>query len=260
MKKLLNQIYLIIKQYPTSLTNNEDLKALLNRLRPIICDKKLIRIGPKGDGGYLVPNDLVGVDACFSPGVGSVSGFEKGCAERGMKVFMADYSVEGPAEEHELFHFTKKNIGAITDVNHITLESWVNASMPDPDAEFILQMDIEGAEYEVLLGASEDLLKRFRIVVIEFHWLKNMWSKPFFNLASKAFDKILQTHVCVHNHPNNINPSKTIGAVEMPSVTEITFLRRDCITESSFASEFPHPLDSDNSEKRSMSLPECWYK
>lgn len=260
MRNILNQLYPIIKKYPTTLTSCQDLQALLNRLRPLVCDQGLIRLGPQGDGGYLLPNDIDGLDACFSPGVDYISGFEKDCAERGMKVFMADYSVEGPAEEHELFHFTKNYLGAIKDENHITLEGWVNSSVSDSDAEFILQMDIEGAEYEVLLGAPESLLKRFRIIVIEFHALKDLWSKPFFNLASKAFDKLLQTHVCVHNHPNNINPSKKIGTIEMPSVTEMTFLRKDRITKSLYASEFPHTLDSDNSEKPSMTLPGCWYK
>ena len=260
MKKFFSRLYTLLRLYPTSLTNNDDLQALLKKLRPMVCDKKLIRVGPKGDGGYLIPDDLLGIAACFSPGVDYVSGFEKDCAERGMKVFMADYSVEGPAEEHDLFYFTKKYIGVINDENHIRLEDWINSSISDPDADLILQMDIEGAEYEVLLGLSENLLKRFRIIVVEFHSLKNMWSEPFFNVASKAFDKLLQTHVCVHNHPNNANPSKTIGRIEMPKTTEMTFLRKDRITESSYASEFPHPLDCDNTGKRTLCLPECWYR
>ncbi len=256
---IINRIYPILKKYPTRLTDNQDIQEFLNQLRPMKCDKELIRMGPQGDGGYLIPNDLKNIKACFSPGVDQISGFELDCANRGMQVFMADYSVEGPAANHKNFHFLKKFLGIMQTENTITLENWVASSTSDSNSELLLQMDIEGAEYEVILGTSEDLFKRFRIIVIEFHSLKLLWSVPFFCLASKAFEKLLQTHVCVHNHPNNINPSKTIGNVTLPSVTEMTFLRRDRANELSPATKFPHPLDSDNSTKEALSLPKCWY-
>jgi Methyltransferase FkbM domain len=259
MKNILNRIYPILKNYPTRLTGNQDIQILLAQLRPMKCEKELIRLGPQGDGGYLIPNDLKGITACFSPGVDQISGFELDCANRGMQVFMADYSVEGPAARHRNFYFLKKFLGIIQTKNTVTLGDWVESSVLDADAELLLQMDIEGAEYEVLLGASEDLMKRFRIIVIEFHSLKLLWSEPFFRLASRAFEKLLQTHVCVHNHPNNINPSKKIGNVILPSVTEMTFLRRDRVDEMSPATVFPHPLDYDNSDKRALPLPKCWY-
>ena len=94
MKNILNKIYLILKNYPTRLTGNQDIQALLAQLRPMKCQKELIRLGPKGDGGYLIPNDLKGIKACFSPGVDQIFGFGLDCAYRGMLVFMADYSVE----------------------------------------------------------------------------------------------------------------------------------------------------------------------
>lgn len=259
MKNVLNQIYPALKKYPTRLTSNADLQVLLNLLRPMNSGKELIRIGPGGDGGYLLPDDLDGLDSCFSPGVAYTSTFETDCADRGMEIFMADFSVDGPAEEHERFHFTKKFIGAVGGGDFITLEDWVKMSRPAPHGDFMLQMDIEGAEYEVLLGTSVDLLNQFRIMAIEFHSLKNLWSKPFFSLASRAFHKLLQTHVCVHNHPNNSNSFKKIGSIEMPSVTEMTFLRKDRARERSPAVTFPHPLDCDNSSRPSKHLPKCWY-
>jgi len=259
MKNILNQIYPILKNYPTRLTKQEKIQELLNQLRPMKCDKEMIRLGPQGDGGYLIPNDLKGIKACFSPGVDQISDFELDCANRDMQVFMADYSVDGPAAVHENFHFQKKFLGIIQTENTITLKNWVASSVHDPDSELLLQMDIEGAEYEVLLDTSKALLKRFRIIAIEFHSLKLLWSQPFFNLASRAFEKLLQTHVCVHNHPNNINPAKKIGKITLPSVTEMTFLRRDRAEKISPATIFPHPLDSDNSRKKTIPLPKCWY-
>jgi hypothetical protein len=52
-------------------------RCLIKRLHPVTTDKKLVRIGGEGDGGYLVPDDLDGVMACFSPGVGATASFER---------------------------------------------------------------------------------------------------------------------------------------------------------------------------------------
>jgi len=142
----------------------------------------------------------------------------------------------------------------------MTIDDWAKLSLPDSQGDLLLQMDIEGSEYEVLSGASDDLLKRFRIIVVEFHSLNELWSKPFFKLVSQVFEKLLQTHTCVHNHPNNCSDSVRIGDIEIPMVVELTFLRNDRIRGSSFAKIFPHPLDVDNRQKKpSLLLPKCWY-
>lgn len=78
----------------TPATNKELLQKFIRTLKPYNSDKALIRFGPDTDGGYLIPDDIEGIEACFSPGVSKVSGFELECANRGMKVFLADASVE----------------------------------------------------------------------------------------------------------------------------------------------------------------------
>ncbi len=60
---IINRIYPIMKKYPTRLTDNQDIQEFLNQLRPMKCDKELIRMGPQGDGGYLIPNDLNDIKA-----------------------------------------------------------------------------------------------------------------------------------------------------------------------------------------------------
>ena len=247
------------KAYPTALTDSRELHSLVKRLSPVLSDKNLIRLGPPSDGGYLVPDDLAGIEACFSPGVSSQSGFEKACAELGIKVFMADRSVDGPAESHERFHFTKKYVGATTNDDFMTMDDWVNASLPDSRSDLLLQIDIEGYEYETLLGMSDGLLRRFRIIVAEFHQLDHLWSLPLFKLASHAFDKLLQTHTCVHIHPNNCCGSLKFHGLEMPRVAEFTFLRSDRLLTRSEAKVFPHPLDCDNEDRPPLPLPASWH-
>ena len=91
--------------FPTRRTSVDQVETLIHSLTPRTTTSPLIRLGPLTDGGYVLPNDLDGIEALFSPGVHQESRFEKDCALLGMKVFMADKSVEGPAEEHPSFNF-----------------------------------------------------------------------------------------------------------------------------------------------------------
>jgi len=237
-------------------------RILLESLFPLATNKELIRFGPAGDGGYLIPNDLEGIRHCFSPGVSTVSGFERDCANLGMKVFLADASVDAPPDQHELFVFTKKFIGGTSRAGFITLDDWVADSTDDKESDLIMQIDIEGYEYEVFLAASKALMQRFRILVIEFHALDELlgiWpGKP--EQMVQVFNKILQTHSCVHIHPNNFCGHVQHGSMTIPRVMEFTFLRKDRISEATYQTIFPHPLDFDNSSKSPLALPRCWYK
>lgn len=263
MKRLLNSLKIgtlaLVKNYPTRLTEKDELQSLIQRLFPVSPGKELIRLGPESDGGYLIPDDLAGIEACFSPGVDVVSGFEKDCAALGMKVFLADRSIDQPTESSSLFHFTKKYVGVTTNDDFMTIDDWVASSLPGSNTDLMLQIDIEGYEYETFLGVSDGLMRRFRIIVAEFHYLDQLWSRPFFRLASRMFEKILQTHTCVHIHPNNgFRPLKK-GGLTIPPITEFTFFRNDRICNASFASVFPHPLDFDNTVNPHFPLPRCWY-
>lgn len=237
-------------------------RALLQSLRPLSTDKKLIRFGPDGDGGYLIPDDMAGIRTCFSPGVSFVSGFEKDCADLGMHVFLADASVDGPAEAHALFSFTKKFIGGTARDGFITLDEWVSRSVADANSDLILQIDIEGYEYEVFLSTSDALMHRFRIIVAEFHLLDELvsvWSDRYKEII-RTFQKILRSHACVHIHPNNCCGSVKTNGMEIPKVMEFTFLRKDRFGHSEYETSFPHELDADNTGKPPLVLPECWYR
>jgi hypothetical protein len=240
-------------------TSTRDIVDLMCSLHPVRTDFPLIRFGPAGDGGYLVPDDLDGITACFSPGVNLVSGFEKECALRGMDVYMADRSVEAPAESDPRFDFIKTYVGASTREGFITLDDWVSTKVNDSYSDLMLQIDIEGCEYETLLAASPALLNRFRIIVAEFHWLDHLWCHPLFQLINALIVKLLSTHHCVHLHPNNSGGSFTRNGIEIPRLMEITFLRRDRSPAIGYKTEFPDELDHPNVPKADLRLPNCWF-
>ena len=241
-------------------TGFSELEGLIRSLRPLDSGVELIRLGPDGDGGYLLPNDLDGIEYAFSPGVSTESGFEAELADAGLRVFLADYSVDGPAKTNTNFVFDKKYVGCLSGETFMTLDEWKNATLPDYRDDLLLQMDIEGAEFEALFSMSAELLSQFRIMIIEFHYLQELLNKPYFILASRVFQKLLQTHSVVHIHPNNCCGSIKSRGLEIPRVAEFTFYRNDRMTGKAYRQTFPHPLDHDNTAKRSLILHECWYR
>lgn len=256
LRKLLTKIGIYLPEK----SSKEELLNLINNLKPINPGVNLVRIGDIGDGGYLLPDDFNGIQALISPGVGKLSHFEEYFANLGMNVYMADASVYGPTLQHSNFHFLNKFIGSSSGGKFITIDSFVRNSITELDNDLLLQMDIEGFEYEVILNMSDELLSKFRIVVIEFHYLDSLFFKSSFNLYSSVFNKILKTHECVHIHPNNCSKPVTIKGITIPPAMEFTFLRKDRIRTRKKIYSFPNKLDSDCVDYYpSIKLPKCWY-
>lgn len=207
-------------------TNLDDLRGLLHTLRPEDCGRDLIRIGGEADGGYLLPDDLEGIEYCFSPGVSSVADFENEIADRGIRSFMADYSVTEPPILRPEFCFERKFLGAIDDDVFTTLGSWKQRHLGDYSGEMILQMDIEGFEYEVLMNLPDALLNQFRMVVIEFHHLDQLFDPYMFQHYSFCFKKLLRHFHVAHIHPNNWDQVTRRGDIEIPHMLEFTFYTR----------------------------------
>jgi len=236
-----------------------EISDLILSLHPLDSGVELIRLGPDGDGGYLIPDDLEGIEYAFSPGVSTESGFEEDLARRGLRIFLADFAVDEPAEANPHFVFDKQFVGCVSDDTFTTMDEWKNSKLPGYTDDLILQMDIEGAEFEALLSTSADLLSQFRIMVIEFHFLHQLFNKPYFDLSSQVFKKLLQTHSVVHIHPNNCCGSVRAKRIEVPRVAEFTFYRNDRLRQHAYCGTFPHALDRDNTAKPTLILPECWY-
>lgn len=241
-------------------TKPGQLRDFFAMIKPVNTNHKLIRIGGESDGSYLVPDDLDGINVLFSPGVSIEADFEFQLADRGMKCYLADYSVAAPPLNHANFSFEKKYLGPIEDDIYMTLESWVKKNEPS-DNELMLQMDIEGSEYGVLFDTSNETLSRFRIVVIEFHRLDALIDKFGFELIMLTFQKLLKHFEIVHIHPNNSSEPVRYGDFDIPPDMEFTFLRKDRITSKNPAREFPHVLDRKNAaSKPDVTLPACWYR
>lgn len=230
-------------------------------LRPVPSPFRLLRIGPAGDGGYLVPDDLSGITECFSPGVGELMDFELKLAQQGIRSHLLDYSVADTPFHHPLIHFERLFLGERTSDHWITLGDWIKRV--DPKGDCILQMDIEGSEFAVVKQSRVADFRKFRIMVIEFHGLAHLASTSggIRNLRS-TFRKLKRTHKVVHIHPNNCCPNILVSGTLIPPVLEVTFLRRDRFRGSTrFPVEIPNKLDALNVQNfAQVELSESWVR
>jgi hypothetical protein len=237
-----------------------EFKQLIKALRPVKTKYKLIRVGGNNDGGYLLPNDLSGINTCFSPGVDVTATFEKDLFGRGIRSHLIDASVDGAPDGLEVASFTKKYLGAVFNDDYTTLEGWMS-SQHAFIGDYILQMDIEGAEYQTILACDPNALRRFRIIVVEVHDVQHWFNPIAWGVVQGFFAKLLDDFHVVHLHPNNNCPFLAIDNVLFPSVFELTLLRKDRAEAEGFADELPHPLDQPNVlDQPDRHMPEGWYK
>tara|TARA_A200000113_G_C8800293_1_gene333863 strand:- start:120 stop:950 length:831 start_codon:yes stop_codon:yes gene_type:complete len=246
------------------LNSKAELESFLTQFREhyISCD--LVRIGGNGDGGYLLPDVLDKVSYCFSPGVDFIANFEKELSEKfNIKSFMADASVKKAPLLDKNFDFIPKFLGSRSCSNFITLHDWIKLKELEKVSNLLLQMDIEGGEYDVLIYEDSDILSLFSVMIIEFHNLQKLFEDDFLLMVTAIYEKLYKNFSICHVHPNNCCGVASLDGIEIPRVIEVTFLRNDLV--DNFSNEnplrLPHPLDSKNVfEKDDIFMPMQWWQ
>ena len=246
------------------LKSKDELKMFLKRFRENFISCELVRIGGADDGGYLHPNNLKEISYCYSPGVSFTSNFEKELSDTyNIKSFMADASIDEPPVSGQNFEFIQKFLGTYTKDKFITLSDWISDSIGEDQGNKILQMDIEGSEYDVLIYEDAKTLASFSTMIIEFHFLQKLFEKDFLKMFSAIFEKIYKNFSICHVHPNNCCGIAELDGIAIPRVIEVTFIRNDLVKKYSKNKEIilPHRLDIKNvKENEDILMPEIWWK
>ena len=241
----------------------KSLDTLIKKLFIYNTGHDLIRLGSKKDGGYLVPNLLNKIKYCFSPGVGPSTSFEKELKKYNITSFLADSTVEDPSNKSIKYDFIKKNLNTFNDNKNITLKKWITSKLKiKKDYKLILQMDIEGSEIAVLNHTSSNVLKKFKILVIEFHYFQSLSLERGCKTYDKVFSKILKDFVICHIHPNNCCGLSEIYQYKIPNIMEFTFINKELIKyKKPIPHKLPHKFDFRcSSNKKDIKLPEFFYR
>jgi hypothetical protein len=238
--------FLSLSRHTETLVTELELKKLISSLKPVKTEFDLIRIGDSEDGGYLVPDLLETIRYAFSPGVAGTASFERDLISRGIFCYLADYSVDTTPISGNFLDFDKKFIGIEDNEVFMTLSTWLDAKCINSN-DLLLQMDIEGAEWEVLESVDRETLLKFKVLVIEFHNLHFLLFKYSFESMKRVVDSLLSDYYVVHFHPNNNDGLQNLSGVSVPPTAEITFLRKDSCKRIGLLERITSPLDSHNS-------------
>lgn len=223
----------------------QHIRTVLRLLRP----KRALgmakrRFGRRHDGGYVHLDDFDGVDTALSLGINDDVSWDCDVADRGVKIYQFDHTVEDPRPRDERMVFAKTMIAGHAAPGCETLEALVSrhdrrAAKPN----LILKMDIEGSEWPVIEETSDATFGRFAQVACELHSFERFRELPWRQGFYRALRKISLSHGVVHVHANNYAGFQIIAGVPVASVLEISWANRSAYDLVETDELFPTDLD-----------------
>ncbi len=236
-----------------ALFEREQRRLLFDLLQPVaLANCRLERFGEPNDGGYLMcGNLLTAVESGYSYGI---SGYDKwGCD--------ISSTLRVPVHQYDCFNLTEPSCPGGKTVFHpecvaataATIEgrpfdSIQNQFRKNGDAtkRIVLKIDVEGAEWDSLLSAPDDVLQRIDQMAVEFHWEmdSSRWIQQ--ERYIRLVQRLKQFFEIAHIHFNN---ASCVGELEpFPSwAYEVLFVsKRVAVIAPAGKAGGLHPLDAPN--------------
>lgn len=224
--------------------------SIIQRLKPYASELRKVRVGSLADGGYVLPDDLEGISAVLSIGIGEEVSFDVHFARAGVPVYQYDPTVECPPIDHANFQFHKIAWAPQDSASEATLASMIQRHDLAGTHDAILKFDTEGAEWACMRDLSPDLLKHFRIIACELHGFNSLHNPEFMQQVRQTLNVLTQHHTVVHLHANNCCGISLVEGVPVPAVVELTLLRNDRGAFCPNLEPIPGPLDFPNMTDR----------
>lgn len=228
----------ITRRHPKRLFAIMDAAFLLSFFTPKNLGLDLIRIGPSGDGGYVVPN--LKYSHCLTLGVAEDIEFEIDLAEknRGCSFTLVDGTINKiPQNELENVTFIPKLVKSFTseECNTVTLDDLL---LQNPNFSFdptysvknscrLVKIDIEGWEYQALSSISDQNLNKIDVLLVEFHYLFNcIFEFDYKYYYQEIFTRLNNVFDCAFINVNNHGGYFKFGRSLFPNVIEVTFVKQ----------------------------------
>lgn len=218
-----------------------------------------VRLGREADGGYVVLKELAeNAERLYSFGVADDISFERNllALNPNCSIKLFDHTIEGvrsllPPQ----MVFVKQGIAAEQRKNFSTLRQLAGEQKGS-----ILKMDVEWAEWDVLLGAHDGDLSDFDQIIIELHVVPAVYRRgehtPYFTRFHsvvysgfnswifekyvEAMEKLLRHYRIFHIHANNSLYPVEIDGVDVPPLLEVGLVNKKHVPNAQISkAEFP---------------------
>jgi hypothetical protein len=233
IKNRINLLKIITNNNPCIYKHMED--CLLNDPDKFFCfyqyinpkkviGKNRILLGEKTDGCYVLLDDFENIKIAYSFGISYKIQFDDELAKRGIDVYMYDHTINSLPYNNYRFHWSKIGICGNNErtQNLKTLEDLMKENGHISEKNMILKMDIEGSEWNPLNELNEDILKQFKYILIEYHFLESSKEELYYNVIKKIH-KSHQAFYCRCHGRDNISPIRN----RMCKNLEVSYIIRE---------------------------------
>lgn len=232
----------------------------LSLLTPYDIDRPKVRIGPKGDGGYVFVDILEPSQSILSYGIGGESRFDQEMALRGHKVHMFDHTIPGVRITHPNMNFYREGVAGSSKASEslFSIEDHLRRYQIGGD-DMILKMDVEGAEWEAIGHSSSQTLRRFSQIVIEIHELDKLLDQAFREMFNRFCRKLNSLFTLFHVHANNHdgpNGIVIVNGLPVSPLLELSYVRRDLCRNFPSQTLYPTVYDYPNVNRKDKLL---WF-
>ena len=176
LKVMTNNNILKYKGMEKCLLNNPDNEYCIYHLisPKQVIGKNRILIGDKKDGCYILLDDFTNIKIAYSFGISNMIQFDKNLADRSIDVYMYDHTINSLPYNNSRFHWQKIGIAGKNQKNPLlkNLEELILENGHSLEKNMILKIDVEHWEWNALENISDNILKQFKYIVIEFHFSK----------------------------------------------------------------------------------------
>ena len=229
-------------------------QSLFDALQPVaLANCRLERFGEAHDGGYLLCGNLLdGVAAGYSYGIG---GYDKwGCdISTRFDVTLHQYdcfNTKRPAcpGGDTIFHAECVGVSRTVDRDRVfdTIENQL-VKNGDRAKRLVMKMDVEGAEWEALLSAPDEVLQQIDQLAIELHWLRDSERRWTHDPRYLALVERLQRHFHVaHLHFNNYSCLEELKPFPAWAFEVLFVNKRLGVVDASRPAGGVHMLDAPN--------------
>lgn len=212
---------MILLQNQKRLKNKRNMN-IYNFIRPMeVLGLKKIRIGRKGDGGYILLDDLNNIKIAYSFGIGDEISFDIDLSDKNIDVFMYDHTITNIPINNSRLHWKKLGISGLTTKNENmkTLPELIKENGHFNEKNMLLKIDVESFEWDVFQYLPLNILKQFKYIVGEFHFSPLKKYNYYFILK-----RLQTTHQIFHLHCNNLGGIIDLDGYKICDSLEISYI------------------------------------